>query len=234
MKIVLFDVDLTLLKAPDEANKEASRIMFREVFHEDAHEDLINNTGMTEMGVIRAVLTKIRGKNVEQESQPIEILDRAYMVWADATREAMKTRPAVVLPGIKELLDELSMDKGIILGILSGNSPWRVEAKLKSVGLDKYFRGASEELLGAFGNESETRDGLIDIAKNRLGKPGDTVILVDDSLIGAKMAKRNNVLAIMVATGTDSTEELSRYVPYVFEDFNGERWREVVDLIKRL
>ena len=135
---------------------------------------------------------------------------------------------------MRELLTELTSNKEIKLGILTGNSLWRAEAKLESAKLDQYFRDENGQLMGAFGNESEERDGLIEIAKNRLGKPGDTQILVDDFLIGAEMAERHNISAVMVATGTSSVEELSAHVSHVFPDFGEERWREAADLIKRL
>lgn len=234
MKIVLFDIDQTLLVAPEEANRDASGVMFRKVFHQEVDEGLINNVGMTEMGIIRAVLEKARGGSVEQEPSPIQVPEEAYIVWADAAREAMISKPAKVLPGVNELLEELAKDREIKLAILTGNSPWRAEAKLESAKLDGYFRDENGQLTGAFGNESEGRDGLIEIAKNRLGKPSDTQILVDDSLIGAEMTKRHNVPAIMVATGSALVEALSQHMPHVFPDFGEGRWREAADLIKRL
>lgn len=234
MKIVLLDIDQTLLKAPEEANRDASGVMFRTVFNQEVDEGSINNVGMTEMGIIRAVLEKARGGSVEQEPSPIEVPEEAYKVWGDAAREAMRIKPATVLPGVKEFLDELVKDKEVKLGLLSGNSPWRAEAKLVSAGLDHYFRDESGQLLGAFGNESEIRDNLIEIAKDRLGRPGDKAVLVDDSLIGAEMAKRHNVLAIMVATGSASVEVLSQHVPHVFSDFGEGRGREAANIIKTL
>lgn len=234
MKLVLFDVDLTLLKVPDEANRESSRVMFREVFKIAADEELIENTGMTEMGIIRAVLGKVNGGGKETESHTVEVPESAYKVWADAAIEIMKTQPAVVLPGVIELLGDLQKDPEVKLGLLSGNSYWRAEAKLKSGGLDGYFRDESGQLLGAFGNESEKREGLIEIAKNRLGNPNDTTTLVDDSSIGAEMAQRLSVPAIMVATGKASVEELSYYVPHVLPNFSQGRSKVAADIIKRL
>ena len=97
MKIVLFDIDLTLLRAPDEANRDASGVMFRTIFHKDADEGLVINSGMTEMDIIRAVLKKVEGGGVDQERSPIEIPEKAYRVWGDAAREVMQIKPAMVL-----------------------------------------------------------------------------------------------------------------------------------------
>ena len=106
-----------------------------------------------------------------------------------------------VLPGILELLKTISKNPKIKLELLTGNSIYRAEEKLKSAMLDNFFRDPqTNKLNGAFGNMAEKRDKLFDIAKQE-ATTGDKFIIIDDSIIGAKMAKLHNLPIILVATG---------------------------------
>ncbi len=227
MKIILFDVDMTLLACSTEANVKGSEVMFKKVFGLDANEELINNAGKTEKGIIQEVVRFVQGLDSDQE---VEVPNTAYQAWAEGTVKVLRTHPPTVLPGVIELLETLTTESDIKLGLLTGNSRFRAEIKLKVARLEKYFLNEEGVLVGAFGDISNKRADLIEEAK---GKYGDGIyVLIDDSLIGAKMAKENNVISIMVATGKASVEELKEYSDYVFEDFGGNRWQEVVKVIK--
>ncbi len=139
---VLFDIDETTLSVPEGINAKASSVMFKKVFGVDAHEEMIDNFGKTEMGIIQEVLKKVgvSQRTAEQEPLVIEVPEDAYIVWAQATAKELKDHPAKILPGIFELLTALSKNSNIKLSLLSGNSEYRAEEKLKSVGLDVFFR----------------------------------------------------------------------------------------------
>src|SRR3989344_541746 len=119
---VFFDIDETLLSVPEGINAKASSVMFKEVFGVDAHEDMIENAGKTEMGIIKEVLEKV-GINAE-------VPQEAYKIWAQATRQELQDHPVRILPGIPELLAALSKNLKVKLLILTGNSVWRAEEKL--------------------------------------------------------------------------------------------------------
>ena len=117
---------------------------------------------------------------------------------------------------------------------MTGNSPWRAEAKLQSAHFDSYFKDPDTKVLsGVFGDMTAKRDELFDLIKQK-AQPNDTFVIVDDSLIGAKMAKKHGAHMIMVATGKATGEELRAYTPNVFPDFGEERWKSAVSLIERL
>lgn len=109
---VLFDVDETILSLAPGMNRDASAVMFKKVFNVDTHEDVIDNIGKTEKGIIQEVLEKVgvRQSVTEQEPSFTEIPDEAYKVWAKATAELVAANPPRVLPGIPEFLTALSRD----------------------------------------------------------------------------------------------------------------------------
>ncbi len=75
------------------------------------------------------------------------------------------------------------------------------------------------------------RDQLFDIIKQQaVGE--DRFVIVDDSLVGAKMAKTHNIPMIMVATGKANEEQLRPFTSYVFPDFGANRWQKVVSTIE--
>lgn len=230
---VLVDVDETVLSAPPGLNAKASSVMFKKVFNIDAHEEMIDNVGKTEKGIIKEVLEKIGVQQVSAEREPLtsEIPDEAYRTWADATAEELRTQPARVLPGVIELLTELSNNPSVRLSLLSGSSSYRAEAKLKSVNLDNFFRDPSTgKLIGVFGEMADRREQLFDMIKQNAADE-DSFVVIDDSLVGARMAKDRNIPSIMVATGKATEEELRAFTPYVFSDLGEDRWREAVSII---
>lgn len=233
---VLVDIDETMLSVPEGINAKASSLMFKKVFGIDAHEELIDNIGKTEMGIIQEVLEKV-GTNqrvTKQEPSVIEVPDEAYKVWAQATGQELKDHPVRVLPGIPEFLIALSKNPKVKLGLLSGNSPYRAEEKLKSAHLDTFFREPdTQQLNGVFGNLVARRDQLFDIIKQQTTAE-DRFVIIDDSLIGARVAQVHNLPMIMVATGKATEEQLRSFTPYVFPDFGENRWQQAVSLIETM
>ena len=65
-------------------------------------------------------------------------------------------------------------------------------------------------------------------------KAEDKIIILDDSLLGGEMAKKNNIPIILVATGKFSQEKLKPFTKYVFPDLGQDRWRKVIKIINSL
>lgn len=223
-KLVLFDIDSTLLRAP-EANALASSVMFKKVYRVDAHEEMIDNHGKTEKEIIFEVLQKVH------PHQKFTVSKKAHQVYAEAAKEALQRKPAIVIDGVIDLLSGLQ-DHNIPYGLLTGNSYERAEVKLISARLDSYFRDEKGELAGAFGDMTLKREDLIEIAKKRMGYPNAMVILIDDSRSVARMVARLGIPAIMVATGKTPVDELKKYVPNVVPTFANGGWKEVIRIIE--
>lgn len=227
-KIVLIDIDGVLIIQTKE-DAPASGIMFKKVYGVDANEDIIDNVGKTEKKIIDEVLAKILPT---RKSNTAVASDVAYKTWAQQVAEALKKNPVTILPGVLDLLHELSK-KNIPFGILTGNSYYRAEAKLISAGLDRYFRNKNGKLRGAFGNESSKREELVDIAKRNMGYPDAMAILIDDSRFVAETIQRLNIPHVMVATGNVSFEELKQYVSNVVPTLANGGWKEAIRIIEK-
>lgn len=226
MKVILFDIDATILNCGKEVNDKCSEMMFKTVFNINASEDIIDHSGKTAKGVIEEVLRFVKKLDSKHE---VEIPNHAYQVWAESLKELIKNHPPLILPGIRNLLEGLSKNRDFTLGLLTGNSRFQSETKLRAVGLDHFFLNDKGLLLGAFGDISSNRSDLLLRAKEKFGE--GTYIIIDDSIVAGKMAKENNTPSILVATGKASVEELEQYSNHVFQDFGDNRWQEAINII---
>lgn len=224
MIYALVDIDETMLSVPHGINAKTSAVMFKKVFGIDAHEEMIDNVGKTELGIIKEVLSKFGVQNNE-------IPKEAYEVWAKEMDKELEINPVRILPGMSDFLKALSKSPTVKPYLLTGNSPLRAESKLKSAGFDKYFRDLQiGKLMGVFGDASPKRDELFTILKNS-SVPEDKFIIVDDSLIGAKLAKDNNLMMIAVETGKAKKEDLILYTNHVFSDLGDDRWKDAIEIM---
>jgi len=224
---VLVDIDGTIMLVPREVDTDSSAVMFKKVFSVDGNEEMVNNSARPEKYIITEVLKKL-GINLQF------VQEEAYQAWADAEKEMLKTLPAKVLSGARELLTKLSQTPNINLLLLTGNSYFRAETKMQSVGLDIFFRDIlTGKLKGIFGHEGYTREELL-LKYLDYKKPEDKTIILDDSKLGGEMAKKKNIPIILVATGKFSVEILSPFTEYIFEDLGNNRWKEALKIIINL
>ncbi len=121
------------------------------------------------------------------------------------------------MPGFPALLDVLSGQPGVRIGLVTGNYSRAAQLKLAHYGIDGYFSG------GGFGEESEDRAVIVRRAVERLGKglPRAEAVVIGDTPHDISSAKANGAIAVGVATGTNSVEELRESgADVVFEDFS--------------
>ena len=224
---VLMDIDETMIAMPKGISAKTSAIMFKKVFGVNANEEMIENVGKTEMAIILEILHKV-GYKIQ------EVPEEAYRIWAEETEQELIKNPVRLLPGVQEFLTELSSNPKVKLQLLTGNSPWRAKVKLKSAKIENYFIDTStDQLNGVFGNIAIKRSELLNSVINE-AKPGDKFIIIDDSLIGAKMAKEHNTAMISVATGKATEEELKIYTEHVFPNLGDDRWQKAISFIETL
>lgn len=208
--------------------------MFQKVFGIDTTEDAVEKVGMTEWGVIEKVIAEQGSTVVPSDDVQHQIPEEAYRVWAEALEEKIVDRPSTLLPGMWELVEALYNQRDIKLGVLTGNSYWRSEVKLKAIGMDEFFRERSGRIIGSFGNEARTRHGLLAFAQDRLVFDNDTLGILDDSIIGAQMLRGyRDIYAIFVATGHATLEQLSLCERPVFPDLGEGRWQQAYELLMK-
>ncbi len=216
MKLVLFDIDGTLLRT-DGAARKAVHGAIEEVFGRpapDGHEF----DGKTDPQIVRELM---RRAGVDDATID-ERLPLALARYVELLTVEFEAVPAgEVLPGVRELLDALEARADVVLGLLTGNVHEGANAKLRLVGL------ARERFkVGAFGSDHADRPELPAIASRRaeelVGRAfrgGDVVVIGDtpaDISCGAGIGAR----AIGVATGRYSVETLRAcQAAAVFSDF---------------
>ena len=218
MKLVLFDIDGTLLLS-DGAGRRAIHRALREVFGAVGPSDY-HFGGKTDPQIVRELM-RLEGHGDERIDRDMQRLLARYLEYLHEELTAPGYRP-YALPGVPELLDALEALPNVILGLLTGNLEQGARAKLASVGLDfQRFR------VGAFGSDHEERPQLPAIARTRtneqlgLDLAGNALVVIGDTPADLTCGKSLGAKAIGVATGGYSIEELSRHDPLaVFEDLS--------------
>lgn len=210
MKLVLFDIDGTILRS-DGAGKRAIHRALLEVFGGTGPEDY-RFDGKTDKQIVRELMREEGHEDDAIDAAMQRLLD-LYVGYLDEEL-AVSTGRAYALPGVTQLLDALEARREIILGLLTGNLERGARAKLAAVGIDfERFR------IGAFGSDHEHRPELPAIARNRtkgqlgIDIRGDAMVVIGDTPADLTCGRSLGASAIGVATGRYSVEELLRHDP---------------------
>lgn len=221
MKLVLFDIDGTVLLS-DGAGKRAVLRAMREVFGTTGPEDH-RFDGKTDPQIVRE-LQRLEG----HEDDHIDAhLPRAIGRYVELLGEELQ-RPgsrSYSLPGVKELLDELEAREDVVLGLLTGNVVDGARAKLTAVGIDP-----DRFEVGAYGSDHETRSELPGIARQRVVEShghefsGQDIVIIGDTPADIHCGRSLGVRAIGVATGHYSVDDLLACGAYAaFSDLSDTR-----------
>jgi phosphoglycolate phosphatase-like HAD superfamily hydrolase len=138
-----------------------------------------------------------------------------------------------VMPGVRELLEELTSRDDIYLALLTGNYKEAARLKLQYFDLWRYFR------CGAFGDDAPDRNGLLGKALATVRacggpavSPAETVV-VGDTPLDVECASVSGARSIAVATGGYGVEALrAAGADVVFDDLRDTR--AVVDAMLTL
>lgn len=209
--LVLLDIDGTLVWR---ASKEHALAVV-EAIHE-VHGELelqlgtVDAAGMTDRHIVRALL---RGAGLTDAA-----ID-ADMEWllGIAVRRYDERCPAdlseTVLPGIPELLDQLSRDPLVQTGLVTGNLEPIAHRKLHAAGLAKPLL----PWVGAYGSDAEDRNHLVPVAQERAAAlygyagrwPSSRTVVVGDTPRDIECARVAGAAVIAVTTGAFPREALT-------------------------
>jgi CHAD domain-containing protein/phosphoglycolate phosphatase-like HAD superfamily hydrolase len=201
--VLLFDIDLTLVDSAGAGRAAMSRV-FRDLYGvEDAFDGIFFH-GRTDRSLLRDALARhASGADVAAE-QP-----RFVDQYAPELARELPGRGGRILPGVRELLDELARDPDVTIGLATGNFRRGAHAKLGHFGL---LDRVSE---GAFGDDHVDRAGVIADAARHFGRepnrPGASVcdvVVIGDTTLDVAAARANGFTAVGVATGFNSEDEL--------------------------
>ncbi len=202
MKLVLFDVDGTLIKRGSKGHRMAFSEAFRKVYGVDTNIDIIKHSGMTDQQIVIEVLKR----NGLDEKEIKKKIKECMKVMVDSFNKVIYKDEIIVLDGVKELLEGLEKRK-VLMGLVTGNLEPIARGKMKKVGLNKYFK------IGGFGSDDINRTNLVKIAIKRAEnfdfEFNKNVFLVGDTPRDVLAGKETGVKTIGVATGAYSTKELN-------------------------
>jgi phosphoglycolate phosphatase len=209
--LLLFDIDGTLLSGATEAHAAALYEALRTVhgIGRPGEGVIIDPAGRTDGEIARLLLIGhgIPAAQIDERAADVRI----------ATCEAYARRcpddlSHTVLPGVRELLDELAARAdGPRLALLTGNYEPVARLKLARAGIGDRF--ASRQ--GAFGSDSEDRALLPAIARRRAGgdagqpHPRERTLVIGDTPRDVACAHADGVRCLAVATGRSSAAQLA-------------------------
>jgi len=217
-RLLLFDIDGTLIWGGPA--KDAFHTAMVETFGTAGDIENFSFAGRTDPEIARGLMHGTGMPDAEIEAS-FEPLWERYLGHLEAELPA---NPVDVLPGVPALLEALSDEEGIGLGLLTGNIARGARLKLGSAGLLDHFQ------IGSYGSDNEIRDELPAIALNRAREawgvdfdPGH-VVVVGDTPRDVACGKREGLRTLAVATGSYDAEELrSTGADVVVSDFTDTR-----------
>ena len=218
MKLVLFDIDGTVLLS-DGAGKRAVLRAMKEVFGTTGPEGH-RFDGKTDPQIVRE-LQRLEGHPDHHIDAHLPRAIGRYVELLGEELDRPGHRP-YTLPGVPELLDALDDREDVMLGLLTGNVIEGARAKLSAVGIDP-----ERFVVGAFGSDHEIRAELPAIARQRVLEAhghefsGHDIVIIGDTPSDIQCGQSLGVRAIGVATGHYTVGDLMECGAYAaFEDFS--------------
>lgn len=198
-KLVLYDIDGTLITAGGAGTRSLNRAFHRLFGIEEAFRT-ISMAGKTDPQIMREGL-KLHG--LDHLDGNVDKMIGQYLFFL---KEEIENPMRHIMPGIQESLD-LFGDRGITIGLLTGNLEKGAKIKLSPFGIFDYFNS------GAFGSDHEDRNELLPIAIEKYKKQGLEFSPKDCYVIGdtprdVQCAKVHGAYCIAVATGPYSVDDL--------------------------
>jgi len=207
-RLVLFDIDGTMLLTHG-AGRSAIRQAFASELGIEGRFDEVRFDGKTDPQIIKEILELAEHPNPESEDAIAAVCAR-YLELLQFELEVGRSRVRV-LPGVREVLSELELRSGVVLGLLTGNVERGAHLKLIAADI------APERFtVGAFGSDAASRPDLPPIAVERAvhkhgwSPEGRDVVIVGDTPADMTCGNGIGARAIGVATGSYSVEELRK------------------------
>ena len=203
-KLVLFDIDGTLVLTGG-AGLRAMNAALKGFFGHDDGLNGITLAGRTDWAILSDAVARV---DKQLDPELLEALRRAYLENLAIQIEHPGRGPKAVMPGVRELLEDLRAREDVFVGLLTGNFEEGARIKLDHFDLWHYFA------CGAYGGDAADRNALVPFAVKRARAGGLTeisprdVIVVGDTPHDVACAEAAGAIAVAVATGGHSVEQL--------------------------
>ncbi|MBI3558352.1 MAG: HAD family hydrolase [Deltaproteobacteria bacterium] len=217
-RLVLFDIDGTILWGGPLWKECFLGAMAH--FFPDLEFPKVSFGGKTDIQIAREMMAAM-GFN---EAQVEDHMHRVVDLYVERACVAASTRSheVSVLPGAKEIIEQLAVHPDVVLGLLTGNVRKGAHAKLSCAKLAHHFK------LGVYGDDHWDRYRLpqlaVDLVQSELGLrfTGKQVVIIGDTIHDVNCGKAIGVRSIAVGTGRNvPTEELLKQNPdFYFRDLS--------------
>lgn len=206
-RLVLFDIDGTLITCRGRAGDALARALHA-TFGTPGPIETYRYSGKTDPQIVYELMAGAGLSRAEVTPRLTEVFSTYLATLAETLRGV-----ATPLPGVRALLDSLSLRDDVVLGLLTGNIEPGARIKLREAGLAGYFA------FGAFGSDDEIRNHLVPVARDRARArwgdefPGERTVVVGDAPADVACARAGGARAVAVASGWTDRAELAALAP---------------------
>ncbi len=218
MKALFWDVDGTLLTTA-RAGVFSLEAALEEVAGVRTSLQGMATAGLTDYSIAEAALASVGHATDEPTVQ------RFLRIHGEQLPAFLHRREGEVLPGVREVLEDLDGRDDVANLLLTGNTEAGAAAKLAHYGLDGYFR-----LGGAFsvgpGERAEIARRALPFAN------GAQAFVIGDTPADVECGRAIEARTIAVATGSYSVAQLAEHEPWLLLERlpEPERFRELLEL----
>ena len=213
MKLLLFDIDGTILNTHG-AGRRAIEAALTGALGRPVDTERISFSGKTDPQILDEVMACLDLDASERAAHLPDAVE-AYMT---ALRQHLDPAQVTLLPGIRELVQDLHEQPDVQLALLTGNLEPMAYFKLSAVGMDGYFD------FGAFGSDSPHRPDLPAIAVERAEEhtgrrfSGKDVVIIGDTEHDIACGRGIGAFSVGVCTGHYARTDLEPHLPDVLLD----------------
>lgn len=202
-KLLLFDIDGTLISTGGAGGRAMARA-FEDVFGFSNGLGSISMAGRTDAWIVSQMVAE---HGLASNSDALTRFESTYV--RHLAREVHEpAHQKGILPGVRELLDQLAGRDDVYLALLTGNFHRGARIKLEYFDLWHYFP------TGAFGDDSHDRNGLlwkalanVEAAGGPKVRPSE-VVIIGDTPLDVAVAVAGGARSLGVATGSYDVDTL--------------------------
>jgi phosphoglycolate phosphatase-like HAD superfamily hydrolase len=209
-RLYLFDIDGTLLSTGG-SGRTAMAHAFEAVFGVKDGFKGVEFTGRSDLAIAHDAFRQAALGNGDL----VDLVSRFKRAYYRHLPRLLVSSNGRLLPGVEDTLRRLNAEHNATVSLGTGNFRASARIKLKHYGIDHHFR------LGGFGDRTTVRAEIIEqgirAASRAVGRHG-TVFVIGDTIHDIAAAKANGAVAVGVATGLPTRDELAAAGPDILLD----------------
>lgn len=209
MKLILFDIDGTLVHVRSDITRGALRdVVSQGLGHNDELGE-VELHGKTDRQILLEICRSLGCDDADAPARCDIMQDLLMDYW----RRHLAPETVQLLPGVRDLLERLDRRDDVRLALLTGNLATGARLKLAPHDLNRFFP------FGSFGCDAIQRNDLPPIALQRANSMGEEnftferTLIVGDSHRDITCAQAWGIRSLAVATGMLTAEELRSHGP---------------------